>query len=106
MSYDVYLEVDAGGPEPVEAAWFNHTSNTAIMWREAGCDIADFEGADAKAFSIALTRAIADIEERPDHYAKWNPPNGWGSVETTLDFLRKLRDACEAYPLAKVSVSR
>lgn len=106
MSYDVYLEVDAGGPEPVKAYWRNHTSNTAVMWREAGCDIADFEGAGAGTFSVALASAIADIEARPDHYAQWNPENGWGSVETTLAFLRDLSDACENYPAAKVRVSR
>lgn len=106
MSYDVYLEVDGGGPDSVEAYWRNHTSNTAVMWREAGCDVADFDGAEAWAFARSLGRAVRDIEERPDHYAKWNPSNGWGSVETTLAFLRDLLDACERFPKAKVRVSR
>lgn len=106
MSYDVSLEVDTGGPEAVEVYSRNHTSNTAAMWREAGCDIASFHGAGAGTFSVALDGAIRDMEERPKHYAKWNAPNGWGSYETTLEFLRDLLDACKRHPATKVSVSR
>lgn len=106
MSYDVYLEIATGADEFAEVYWRNHTSNTAIMWREAGCDIADFEGAKASDFAVSLARAIGNIEATPDHYARWNPPNGWGSVDTTLDFLRALQTACELHPSTIVRVSR
>lgn len=105
MSYDVYLEID-GGNESVEAYWRNHTSNTAQMWREAGCDIAEHHGSDAHGFGTALSLAIADIEFRPGHYAQYAPDNGWGSVESTLRFLCDLRAACERFPTAMVRVSR
>lgn len=106
MSYDVYLEVDAGGPEPVEAMWVNHTSNTAVMWREAGCNLAECDGRPAAQVAEGLAVAIADIEARREHYAQWNPPNGWGSVDTTLDFLRGLLDGCQRYPRSTMRVSR
>lgn len=105
MSYDVYLEID-GGNEYAEVYWRNHTSNTAAMWREAGCDIAEHHNGDAHGFGIALTFAIADIEYRPGHYAQWEPENRWGTVESTLGFLRDLQAACERYPSAVVRVCR
>jgi hypothetical protein len=100
------LRIDAGGSGSVYCYDSNHTSNTAIMWRTAGCDIAAFHDKSAREFGAALSLAIDDIEFRPGYYAQWNPENGWGNVETTLDFLRGLRRACEAYPLAEVRVSR
>lgn len=106
MSYDVSLMLNGGGTESAEVYWANHTSNTAIMWREAGCDIAEFHEAPASLFFPALALAVSDMEFRPGHYAQWNPPNGWGDVESTLGFLRGLRDACERFPLAKIRVSR
>lgn len=105
MSYDVTLELD-GGNESADVYWRNHTSNTAQMWREAGCDIAEFHGSDAHGFGIALSLAIADIEFRPGYYAQYEPDNGWGSIETTLEFLRGLQEACERFPVAVVRVSR
>jgi hypothetical protein len=106
MSYDVYLEVDAGGPEPVEAYWRNHTSNTSRMWREAGCDIAACGGHQAAQFAEGLAGAISAMEEEPEKYRQWEPENQWGTYETTLSFLRDLLDACRAYPRAVVRVSR
>ena len=106
MSYDVDLYADTGGPERVSVFERNHTSNTAVMWREAGCDLAEYNGRPAAELVAPLELAVADIEFRPGHYAQWNPPNGWGSVETTLEFLRDIRDGCLAHPQTTVRVSR
>lgn len=105
MSYDVSLYL-GGGNESACVFDRNHTSNTARMWREAGCDVAEFHGKSALEFGAYLSLAIDDIEFRPGHYEYWAPENGWGTVNTTLDFLRALRDACERYPNATVAVSR
>lgn len=105
MSYDVSLMLEGDGV--TTDVWCrNHTSNTAVMWREAGCDIATFHGAGAGTFRVALEAAIADIEARPGHYAQWNPPNKWGSVDSTLEFLRDLQDGCRRFPDATVLVCR
>lgn len=107
MSYDIYLEADTGGPEPVEVFWRNHTSNTAVMWRKAGCDLAEFDGKPATELAGALAPALAEIEENRERYARqWNPPNGWGSVETTIEFLTAILDGCRAHPLTTVRVCR
>lgn len=97
MSYDVYLELDGGAGEYAEVCW-----RTAVMWREAGCDIAEYDGRSARDFGEALHGAIVEIESRPRHYAQWNPPN----VESTLEFLRELQAACVRFPAARVVVSR
>lgn len=105
MSYDVYLEVDAGGPEPIEAYWRNHTSNTAGMWRKAGLDIRACSGVGAAQFAEGLAGALTAMRESPSDYLPMNPPNGWGSYETTLEFLGDLLGACQMYPRATVRVS-
>jgi hypothetical protein len=106
MSYDVYLEIDTGGTEPVEVSWLNHTSNTAAMWRAAGCDIAECDGRPAANFAEGLASAIEAIESDPDRYRQYEPPNGWGTLETTLKFLRDLLHACQCHPRTTVRVSR
>lgn len=111
MSYDVYLEVPtgsraAGGPAMTTVYDRNHTSNTANMWREAGCDIAEFEGKGAVEFGAALERAISEISTKRAYYRKFEPENGWGTVETTLDFLNDLLEACDRHNYAIIHVSR
>lgn len=106
MSYDVALLVDTGGEEPTEVTWRNHTSNTSRMWRQAGCDIADFDGKPATEFHAALTVAIQAISSDPLAYSDFEPENRWGTVTTTLAFLRQLQADCAAHPEAVVEVSR
>ena len=109
MSYDIYLEVDAGGPEPVEAFWINYTSNCAPMWRKAMPDtdglagMGDFPGNVAAAYVEA---GIARMEAAPDEYRALNPDNGWGNFDSQLKMLRQFAEAGRKYPLAKVRISR
>jgi hypothetical protein len=42
MSYDIWLEADLGGPEPLHLDSWNYTSNCAAMWRAAGADLSEF----------------------------------------------------------------
>jgi hypothetical protein len=106
MSYDVYLEVDAGGPETVEAYWRNHTSNTSGMWRKAGVDIAECDGVQASQMAEGLAVAVETIKADPESFREFEPGNGWGTVESTVSFLSDLLDACQRFPRAKVRVSR
>lgn len=106
MSYDVSLVIDTGDSEPHEVASHNHTSNTARMWRAAGCDIAEFHGKSAVEFHAALTAAIIEIAADPDAYRQYDATNGWGDLESTLGFLRDLQGACARHPKTTVAVSR
>jgi hypothetical protein len=105
MSYDVSLMADTGG-EPVEAWSWNHTGNTARMWREAGCDLAAFHGRPARELGDALERALVEMVADPERFRAMEPQNGWGSYRSTLAFLSAIRDACRTYPATTVEVSR
>lgn len=114
MSYDVSLYTASApkcptcGHEPEREEHFsaNHTSNTACMWYEAGCDIASFDGRCAKDLAASLRPAIDAMEADPGKYEPMEPENGWGSYESTLRFMRKILDACDEHPNATVSVWR
>lgn len=106
MSYDVSLMIDTGGPEQVEVTWRNMTSNVACMWRHAGADLAEFDGRKAGEVYPLLVDAVAEMLANPGTYRAMNPPNGWGSYETCVEFLRQLAVDFGAHPNATVSVSR
>lgn len=107
MSYDIWLTIDTGGPEPA-TVWdrFNYTSNCGPMWRAAGADLAEFHGRTAAQCATILRAGIATLEADPKRFRAMDPPNDWGSYDSLLPALRSLADAFEAHPLATVGVSR
>lgn len=108
MSYDVWLDIDTGGPERVEVKGTDHnmTSNVAPMWRKAGADLAEFDGKTAGDMLPVLTAAIRTMVDNPSDYEPLNPPNGWGSYGTCLRFLNELRADFERHPKATIRISR
>lgn len=107
MSYDV----DIGGED------FNHTSNTYQLL----CDL--MPGHDPKAQGIKSLDGItgaeaaeiieAGIERLHDMYAdnteeslrkKYDAPNGWGTITSSILFLSRLMAACHRHPLERISV--
>lgn len=106
MSYDVWLTIDTGGREPVSVWEANHTSNTAAMWRKAGCDLAELHGREATDVAPLARAAIRAILDDLVEYSKLNPANGWGSVDSCVRFLESIADACEAHPLTTFWVHR
>lgn len=107
MSYDVWLVIDTGGPEPGHVgASHNMTWNVAPMWRLAGADVGEFHDRLAGDLLPDLDKAISEMETNPGPYEALNPGNGWGSYETCLGFLRNLRADFRAHPKATVKVWR
>lgn len=106
MSYDVDLMIDTGGPEMVSVYSRNHTSNTSGMWRAAGCDIAEFHDKPASEFAAALAPAIEKLKATPEEFRQYEPANRWGTLDSTIEFLSDLLDACEKHPKTTVSVWR
>lgn len=105
MSYDGWLVIDTGGPEPAEVAELgNYTSNVAPMWHKAlvaaGEDIrlSDTEGRNAAEVLPLLRRAAAHMHENPDEYRLMNPSNGWGDYEGALGYLDGVVLLCEQHP--------
>lgn len=108
MSYDIWLTIDTGGPEPavVGMGSWNYTSNCGQMWRAAGADLAEFAGRPAGECAAILRLAIGVMRGDPATYEAMNPENGWGSYDTLLPALDRLLADFEAHPNAIVTVSR
>lgn len=107
MSYDIWLEIDTGGPEPaVVGPDWNYTSNCGPMWRAAGADLADFEGKPAGDCLPTLNAAITEMAVNPARYEAMNPANGWGDYGSLLSALQQLAGGFRAHPKATVRVSR
>lgn len=109
MSYDVHLEIDTGGPEPAEVAdCGNYTWNCSPMFRralgrgdEGLYSLSGLPGGEAAA---ALGVGILAMEAAPDEYRAMNPKNGWGHYDTALDWLKRIKAACEEHPKATLIV--
>lgn len=52
-----------------------------------------------------IEQALNDMIERKEELRKLEPSNGWGSYEGALDYLRKIRNACEANPSGVLAVN-
>jgi len=52
-----------------------------------------------------LRDGIAAMEANPDHFRSHDSPNGWDTYKNFLPWLKRLLEACEKYPTAKVDVS-
>jgi hypothetical protein len=55
-----------------------------------------------KPLAVGLNELIYD----PVKYKKFNPPNGWGSYEVLVEFVREYLAACQKWPNANVRVWR
>lgn len=104
MGYDVSLQVDVGGPEPVRLDILdeNYTFNCGRMLYEAvGVGLADLSGEPAHKVAGILDTAITHMERDPERFRALNPDNGWGDADGWLRFLVKIRDACRLAPNAR-----
>lgn len=109
MSWDIWLEIDAGGDKPVKVSdSHNYTHNTNNMLLEVGFlnEEGGWYGWDKRPcseFLSALRRAIESLEARPE-LAKLNPENGWGSYDGLIKKLKEVEDDFESAPNARVRV--
>ena len=104
MSYDVHLEADLGGPEPITFGDWNCTSNLARMWCDAGADLRTFNGQPAGWCAEKLRAALRILRDDPGHFQAMDPPNGWGSYADLLPALDRLLEMFENAPKATVRV--
>lgn len=114
MSYDWRLQIDAGGPEPLEVdgddiAQSNYTYNVYPMLRDA-CERAGGEWlgstGSARCGDVApvLTEAARLLTEDVEHYDAMNPSNGWGNREGAARWLDGIAKACRSYPDATLVI--
>lgn len=115
MSLDVYLgmEVDTGGPEPysVELYTDNITHNLNKMATEAGIYQHLWRPEELGITTAAeliepLTEGLQKLKADPEHYQKFDSPNGWGLYIHFVPFVERYLEACRAHPKATVRVWR
>lgn len=111
MSYDIYLTIDTGGPEPATVHEVgNMTSNVSGMWRLAldGISLAELHGQECGECIPLLVRAVEHMRDPANTatYEAMNPANGWGNHESATRYLNNLLNACRAHPKATIDISR
>lgn len=58
----------------------------------------DFDGKPGKHVSVFCAEILTELEANPEKYIAMNPPNGWGSYDTLIDFIRGVKAACDRFP--------
>lgn len=107
MSADYWLEIDTGGPEPVQITdpSFNVTYNLGPMLRAAGFpDWKELRGMTAADAGQVLT-GVAELllMDRVRLERDFSPANGWGDWNCAYEFVTEFRAACLAHPKAVVA---
>jgi len=121
MSLDIYLinKVESDCPtcgkpnfeHEEQVYWANITHNLGKMATEAGIYEALWRPEQigkTKASEIVdlLEKGLAALKAQPEHFEKFNSPNGWGIYEHFVPFVEKYLTACKEYPNANISISR
>lgn len=52
----------------------------------------------AKDIIPILEKGLKDLKARPDHYKRFDSPNGWGRYINFVPFVEKYLEACKDYP--------
>lgn len=86
MSYDVTV----GGES------FNYTSNMRPFFKQFGVYPPDWAGRTRHEVARDIGKALERIQSLEPSVlrAGYDNPNGWGSVDTAVAFLRQVREAC------------
>lgn len=102
MSYDIQLVIDTGG-EHLHALTecMEPIFNLGPMFCEAlCCGISDLRGKLAGDTIARLDHAVADMRRRPDHFKKFDSPNGWGRYAIALETLGWMAEQARLHPKA------
>lgn len=109
MSYDVSFKAKLEGVDQwvyVGDDWINHTTDAGAMIKEVcGSYPSDWNGKSCEELLPILDKGIELLTKYSNRYRCFEPDNRWGSVESTITFLSRIRDNCKQYPSAKVEVS-
>lgn len=105
------LDVTLTAPRPTEVYWRNITHNLGNMAREAGIyqhlwRPEELNITRAQELVEPLAQGLVRLEADPDHYRKFDAPNGWGVYDNFVDFVRDYLAACQTNPDAEIHVSR
>lgn len=107
MSYDVSFKAKLEGTDQWVRVGntINHTSNTGEMIEKAcGLRPSAWDGKKCTEMVEILKDAIYEIQSKPDEYRKYESPNGWGTMNSTVAFLEEVRENCVEFPTAVLDV--
>lgn len=98
MSLDIWLQKEG---EEESCAEFNYTYNVGRMWY-AACPEDDYmvkvEGLTGAQSLPKLEKTLGVLKADPEKFEEMNPPNGWGSYSTFVDWLERVILAAKEYP--------
>lgn len=85
------------------------TTNLFKMACQAGVDKYIFEDDNSEKLTgkdaiDGLTKGLAVLIEKPDHFRQFDAKPGWGRYENILEFVTKYLKACTNYPDAVISI--
>ena len=89
MSYWISIEPQ----HPTPDLEINLTYNVSGMLRRAGLHPNVVNGMKVNEAYPIVSNVVAVMEDNPDYFRKYNPENGWGSYEHTLEALVKIGTA-------------
>jgi hypothetical protein len=97
VSYDV----------TVAGEWFNYTSNMYEFFKDFDVYPPNWHGIDRHDLADKIDAALVKVAAEPigDMREKYDAPNGWGDVESAVEWLTKVRDAARVEITDKVGVS-
>lgn len=109
MSYDVSFRAKLEGIDQFVSVGEerNYTSNMSkaiAVASKQNKTIKDFNGMRTTDVLPILQTIIWEFIDKPQEYRQYEPSNGWGSIETCLEFLLWFNYQCEMYPTAIVEV--
>ncbi|NCC06737.1 MAG: hypothetical protein EOM30_01515 [Clostridia bacterium] len=109
MSYDVSFKAKLDGAEQwvyVGDDWINHTCNTSAMIKEVcGSYPSDWNGKSCEELIPVLDAGVTELMRYSQRYRQFEPSNGWGTVETTIEFLSNILKNCKMYPTAVIEIN-
>jgi hypothetical protein len=90
---------------------YNITHNLNTMAQEAGIyeylwHPESLNITTAKQLIDPLLKGYRLLLSDRERLKAFNPPNGWGSYEGLVKFVKAYYDACYTYPSAKIAISR
>ena len=106
MSLDFYLQYEIDDNE-IEVFDANITHNLNEMAKQVGIYEAlwhhtRINAVYAKDIIGKLDSGYNQLVADPAKYKKFDSPNGWGKYDNFVPFVKKVLDACEKYPNAKI----
>lgn len=60
----------------------------------------------AKDIVDIVEKGLKKIKNKPEYYAKFNSPNGWGTYENFVPWIERYLEALKEYPESKIEVDR